>query len=314
MSVLAVDGGQSAIRATVSGSDATAEVDGVSRLEGDVVAAVAERVAEAWRSLGAPSVERAMLGLTTAPTEGGELDRLAELVAAHTGAFEVWIADDTVTAHAGALAGDWGVSLTAGTGVACLAVAEDGRSLVVDGDGYLLGDDGAAFWIGREGVRAVLRGRDGRGAPTALSDDARAMFGDVDSLAVYLHSLPRAVAAIAGFAPRVLAAAEWDAAAADIRERAADALAASVAAGVAFLASPARSEVSPVPVALGGRLVQSDPLFSSAVAAAITRHAPNASVRGAAGSPLDGALSLGLGFRADRYAALIHHWKKGPRS
>ena len=36
------------------------------------------------------------------------------------GAAEVWVCDDAVTSHAGALSLRWGVSLTAGTGVACL--------------------------------------------------------------------------------------------------------------------------------------------------------------------------------------------------
>ncbi|MFC9686140.1 hypothetical protein ACFTZL_41170, partial [Streptomyces sp. NPDC056948] len=40
----------------------------------------------------------------------------------------------------------------------------------VDGDGWLLGDDGSGFWIGRAAVRAALRMADGRGAPTVLAE------------------------------------------------------------------------------------------------------------------------------------------------
>ena len=60
--------------------------------------------------------------------------------------------DDTVTGHIGALSGGDGVSLIVGTGVACFAMAHD-RSAVwaVDGKGFLLGDDGGGFWIGRRG-------------------------------------------------------------------------------------------------------------------------------------------------------------------
>jgi glucosamine kinase len=308
MSVLAVDGGQSGIRATASGSETIVEVDGVSRLEGDVVAVVAERVAQAWHELGEPSLERAVLGLTTSPTQASELDRLAELVSNATGAFEVRIADDTVTAHAGALSGDWGVSLTVGTGVACLAVAEDGRAQVIDGDGYLLGDDGAAFWIGREGVRAVLRAHDGRGSATSLTAAAHEFFGDTAGLAVHIHSLPRSVHSIAGFAPAVLAAAGDDRIAANIVAAAAEALAETVAAGVRATGADA------VPVALGGRLIETGDLLESAVTAAILAWVPAASVRRADGSPLDGARALALGYQADRYTSLIHHWKKGSRS
>ena len=163
--VLAVDGGQSGIRAGYSGSATIAEVPGVSRQEGDVVATVVAAVVHAWAELGRPRAGRVILGLTTAPTDNGEIDRLASKIATEIGADDVLLCDDTVIAHAGALAGGWGVALRAGTGVACLAVAEDGVPFVVDGHGYLLGDDGAAFWLGREGLRAVLRAMDGRGRP-----------------------------------------------------------------------------------------------------------------------------------------------------
>ncbi len=308
MSVLAVDGGQSGIRATTSGSETVVEVDGVSRLEGDVVAVVADRVGEAWRELGEPTLERAVLGLTTSPTQVAELDRLADLVSEATGAFEVWIADDTVTAHAGALSGEWGVSLTVGTGVACLAVSEDDRAQVIDGDGYLLGDDGAAFWIGREGVRAVLRAHDGRGSATSMTTAAHEFFGGTAGLAVHIHSLPRPVNSIAAFAPAVLAAAAEDGIASGIVAAAAESLAETVAAGVRAVGTD-----TAVPVAIGGRLIETSGLLESAVTAAILEWVPGASVRRADGSPLDGARALALGYQTDRYTSLIHHWKKGSR-
>ena len=66
----------------------------------------------------------------------------------------------------GALSLGWGVSVVAGTGVACLTVPADGAARIVGGHGYLIGDEGGAFWIGREGIRAALRAMDGRGAST----------------------------------------------------------------------------------------------------------------------------------------------------
>ncbi len=39
----------------------------------------------------------------------------------------------------------------------------------VGGDGWLLGDDGGGFWIGREAVRVALRMADRRGGDTALA-------------------------------------------------------------------------------------------------------------------------------------------------
>nr|WP_246562385.1 BadF/BadG/BcrA/BcrD ATPase family protein [Streptomyces roseirectus] len=61
-----------------------------------------------------------------------------------------------------------GLALIAGTG--SVAARVEGRVLVATsgGDGWLLGDEGSGFWIGRRAVRAALRAADGRGEPTTL--------------------------------------------------------------------------------------------------------------------------------------------------
>src|SRR5690606_36062144 len=97
---------------------------------------------------------------------------LARRIAEATGA-EGAVASDVVTAHAGALEGAPGTLLIAGTGAAALGVDDDGVRLV-DGWGPDLGDLGGGSWIGREGVRAALRARDGLGPATALTDAVRA--------------------------------------------------------------------------------------------------------------------------------------------
>ena len=73
----------------------------------------------------------------------------------------VWLerAEDAITAHIGALPGFVGVSLTAGTGIACIGSITGRRAVRIDGHGVLLGDDGGGFWIGREGhVGSILLG------------------------------------------------------------------------------------------------------------------------------------------------------------
>ena len=66
---LAVDGGQSQIRARSSQSPDVATVPGLSRLEGDLTAALVARVAEATARLavGTGPLERVALGLSTLP-------------------------------------------------------------------------------------------------------------------------------------------------------------------------------------------------------------------------------------------------------
>ncbi|NEA74842.1 BadF/BadG/BcrA/BcrD ATPase family protein, partial [Streptomyces sp. SID13588] len=61
-----------------------------------------------------------------------------------------------------------GLLLIAGTGAASARITGRRQVLTVDGDGWLLGDEGGGFWLGREAVRAALRALTGRGPWTSL--------------------------------------------------------------------------------------------------------------------------------------------------
>jgi glucosamine kinase len=94
--------------------------------------------------------------------------RLAEL------AFEVGltchldVVGDAVVAFAAGTAELDGTVLISGTGATAARMA--GREAVdgTDGHGWLVGDVGSAFWLGRRAVRAALAALDGRRTPTAL--------------------------------------------------------------------------------------------------------------------------------------------------
>lgn len=123
---------------------------------------------------------------------------------------------DAPIAHAGALGGQPGVVVIAGTGSVAYAVARDGRTRLRGGWGYLFGDEGSAFWIARAFVEraiagearaqaalqyfgttslrelvrafysgAITRDRFASFAPVALADDdlARAAAGELATLA-----------------------------------------------------------------------------------------------------------------------------------
>ncbi|MBA4862306.1 ATPase [Streptomyces sp. PSKA54] len=62
-----------------------------------------------------------------------------------------------------------GLALVAGTGGVAARITGRVCTTTAGGDGWLLGDDGSGFWIGRAAVRAALRMADGRGGPTALA-------------------------------------------------------------------------------------------------------------------------------------------------
>ncbi len=213
---------------------------------------------------------------------------------------------DEVIAHAGALDGTTGVALSVGTGVACLALDGSGRSRRFDGAGYLLGDEGGAFWLGRNGIRRALAADEGRAPATALTTAVEDLLGPLDGLASRIHRLPRPVDTIAQFAPTVLAeAAAGDSVAESIVADAASRLADTVSAGVVFLGDD-------VVVALGGRLLVENEDFFGRVSAGILARHPSAEVTGAKSSALDGAARLAETDEPGPYAQLLTMVRSAP--
>jgi N-acetylglucosamine kinase-like BadF-type ATPase len=76
---------------------------------------------------------------------------------------------DPELAFASGATGPDGLVLVAGTGAVAGRVVGWRATRLIDGHGWLLGDDGSGFWIAVAGLRAVLRDLDGRGPRTALS-------------------------------------------------------------------------------------------------------------------------------------------------
>ncbi len=75
---------------------------------------------------------------------------------------------DMVIAHAGALAGKSGVLALAGTGSSILGIGADGKRVKVGGWGPIYGDEGSAYGIVQNCLRAAAKSCDGRGGKTAL--------------------------------------------------------------------------------------------------------------------------------------------------
>lgn len=82
-----------------------------------------------------------------------------------------------------------GLALVAGTGAVAMRITARHCEKTVGGDGWLLGDDGGGFWIGREAVRVALRMADRRGADTALAALVGRELGVPDTVLSYLSHL-----------------------------------------------------------------------------------------------------------------------------
>ncbi|MFD0002298.1 N-acetylglucosamine kinase [Streptomyces sp. NPDC127178] len=110
----------------------------------------------------------------TAPDEPGRVKAHAALTVALS---RLGISADTVEIHSdieaafAAAPGNPadGLALVAGTGAVAVRITSRACTETAGGDGWLLGDDGSGFWIGREAVRMALRMADGRGGPTGLA-------------------------------------------------------------------------------------------------------------------------------------------------
>jgi N-acetylglucosamine kinase-like BadF-type ATPase len=84
--------------------------------------------------------------------------------------------DCFIAIYSGTL-GKPGMALVSGTGSMAIGVNEKGEQARSGGWGYLFGDEGSAFDIGRHGAIAALKAKDGRGPWTELVGALEAEFG-----------------------------------------------------------------------------------------------------------------------------------------
>lgn len=147
-----------------------------------------------------------------------------------TSVTDVALAHDSTTSYLGALGDEPGVMITSGTGVVTLAVGPDDVARV-DGWGWIMGDAGSAFWIGRNALEAAMRGYDGRRAETALTEVVAADFDDLELAYLELQADPNRVARVASYAAKVDEVAVHDPVARNILDKAAAHLAEAVVAG-----------------------------------------------------------------------------------
>jgi N-acetylglucosamine kinase-like BadF-type ATPase len=104
----------------------------------------------------------ACLGLSGGPADKQAI--LGQVLAAD----RMLVTDDATIALTGALAGEPGIVVIAGTGSIAFGRNAQGRTARAGGWGYLFGDEGGGFWIARQALRAALRWEEGWGPPTAL--------------------------------------------------------------------------------------------------------------------------------------------------
>jgi len=90
------------------------------------------------------------------------------------------VVNDVVVAFYAATNGKPGIVIVAGTGSIAYGVNKRGESAVSSGWGWLMGDEGSAFYIARQALALAAKSYDGRGRKTILTDMFKEEFGVED--------------------------------------------------------------------------------------------------------------------------------------
>ncbi len=118
------------------------------------------------------------------------------------------VGNDALIALSSGTFGEPGIVLIAGTGSIAYARLWDGTIHRVGGWGYLFGDEGSGYAMGRKALVAVMQAYDGRGPATALTDKIleKANCGNPVDLIPTIYSLPAVKRWIASCSREVMTA------------------------------------------------------------------------------------------------------------
>ncbi len=171
---LGIDGGQSSTTALIGNEDGEVLGEGRSgpcnhvgeaERRGKFFSAVGDTVNLAARQAGVnPVFDAVCAGFSGGAEDKDALTR--ELIKAD----RYLITHDAHIALAGATGGGPGIIVIAGTGSIAYGRNAAGKEARAGGWGYVFGDEGGAFDIARQAIRALLRNEEGWGPPSSLRE------------------------------------------------------------------------------------------------------------------------------------------------
>jgi N-acetylglucosamine kinase-like BadF-type ATPase len=217
----------------------------------------------------------------------------------------ILVVNDALIALVAGAGHDPGVVIVAGTGSIAYGRDASGRAARAGGWGYLLGDEGGGFWIGRAALAAVVRQFDGRGPATLLTDMVLTdmhLHSPTELIhAVYDHGIPRrSIAAIASVVQRAVDA--GDAVASEILDRAATELTSAAASVITRL----NMRGDEFPVVLSGGIFAGIPWLVRGVGARLGEVAPRSHVTHLEVEPAMGAVRLAIATARGRVAVPVY--------
>lgn len=218
------------------------------------------------------AVTRALQGIHNEPAavalgsagleETGDLEIARQLLPGFLQGKLIAFECDGLMALEGALGGDPGIVVVAGTGAIAYGRDASGKMKRAGGWGWRIGDEGSGYWIGRSALEAVTKAADGRGPETKLVTAIvhSLRLSNVEELVQWTYAKERAPRDIAALA-RVVddAAREGDRIAADILSNAAAEL---VQAAQSVYLAQRQGLPERVGVSIGGGVFKSSLLLS----------------------------------------------------
>lgn len=227
--VLGIDGGQTSTKALIADTHGNVVGEGTgppcdhitgpqgyernrAAIQGATRSALVNAGVDAGR------VVAAGLGLTSFPPVLDVRHLFEEMVREVISPEHLWVAHDVVSNLSGASAGEPGIVVIAGGGSVGYGVDAAGNEAKAGGMGYLMGDDGSAWWIGLEALHAAAAADDGRGGETALLPFVLEHYGipTIRHIVEMLYGPHFTRGQVAGIAPDVVQMAASDAVAREI--------------------------------------------------------------------------------------------------
>ena len=154
---------------------------------------------------------------------------------------------------------NYGIALICGTGSLAWGRNKAGTVTRAGGWGYLLGDEGGAYWLSISGLRAALRSHDGRERTTPLLPVflERLQLAEPRDLVDWIHDAAVTPSEVAALAPTVFELATTDEVAAQIIAKGALSLAHMIAA----VAQRLEFSRDSYPLALAGSVLLNQPAY-----------------------------------------------------
>lgn len=246
---LGIDGGSSSAKWTLIDQTGAIKSKGSSNpIDGHLYRIESQEKMEKFlielrKALGTLNPDQITIGITGL----GSVEKIEEYFLKAFPSSKLSIGTDVALAYRSEFKDGEGIYLYAGTGSIAVHITKTGEEISIGGWGYLLGDEGAGYWIGRSALRHLITQIEELSSLDELSNALSQAVGGKDwpSIRQFVYSKDRS--AIAGLTPIVAnSASNGSKSAAAILDNAANHLAELV------LRMERRLKIVNMPIAFGG--------------------------------------------------------------